>query len=86
MSCRVLTRGVEETLMNTLMQDAREAGVQAIIGEYIPTPRNALVSDWYSRMGFASIETDPSGACRYSANPASYAAANSFLEVRRAAR
>jgi FkbH-like protein len=86
MSCRVLTRGVEETLMNTLMQDAREAGVQAIIGEYIPTPRNALVADWYSRMGFAPIETDPSGACRYSANPASYAAANSFLEVRRAAR
>jgi predicted enzyme involved in methoxymalonyl-ACP biosynthesis len=71
--------------MNILMRDAREAGVQAIIGEYVPTPRNALVADLYSRMGFASIEADPSGAARYSANPASYAAANSSLEVRRGA-
>jgi FkbH-like protein len=85
MSCRVLTRGVEETLMNLLMQDAREAGVQAIIGEYIPTPRNTLVADLYSRVGFASIGMDPSGSTRYSADPASYVAANSFMEVRRAA-
>jgi FkbH-like protein len=83
MSCRVLTRGVEETLMNMLMQDAREAGVQAVIGEYIPASRNALVADLYSRMGFAALERDPSGASRYSASPASYVAAISFLEVRR---
>ena len=86
MSCRVLARGVEETLMNILMQDAREAGVQNIIGEYVPTPRNAVVADLYSRMGFASIGTDPSGTSRYSAIPASYVSANSFLEVRRPAR
>jgi FkbH-like protein len=86
MSCRVLTRGVEEALMNNLMQDAREAGVEAIIGEYIPTPRNTLVADLYSRMGFASIEIDPSGACRYSASPASYVALPSFLKIRRPAR
>jgi predicted enzyme involved in methoxymalonyl-ACP biosynthesis len=74
---------VEETLMNILMQDASDAGVQAIIGEYIPTPRNAVVADLYRRMGFTLTEVDPSGAARYSAMPESYIAAKSFLEVRR---
>jgi predicted enzyme involved in methoxymalonyl-ACP biosynthesis len=83
MSCRVLTRGVEDTLMNILMHDAREAGIRAVVGEYVPTARNALVADLYSRMGFAPIATDPSGASRYCANPATYTAATSYLEVRR---
>jgi FkbH-like protein len=83
MSCRVLTRGVEETLMNILMQDACDAGVQAMIGEYIPTPRNAVVAELYRRMGFTLTEIDPSGASRYSAMPESYIAAKSFVEVRR---
>jgi len=83
MSCRVLTRGVEETLMNILMHEAREAGIPAVVGEYVPTPRNALVADLYSRMGFAPVATEPGGAFRYSADPATFAAASSFLEVRR---
>ena len=83
MSCRVLMRGVEEALMNLLMQDARDAGVETIIGEYIATPRNALVADLYSRLGFVPIEVDARGVARYSANPASYTAGNCFLEVRR---
>ncbi len=83
MSCRVLMRGVEEALMNLLMQDARDAGVETIIGEYISTPRNALVADLYSRLGFIPIKVDARGVARYSANPASYAAGNCFLEVRR---
>ena len=82
MSCRVLTRGVEETLMNILMDEARAAGIGSVVGEYVPTPRNALVADLYSRMGFTPISTDPSGVARYSANPLTYTAAISFLEVR----
>jgi FkbH-like protein len=82
MSCRVLTRGVEETLMNILMQEAREAGVRTVVGEYVPTPRNALVANLYARMGFAPIATEPSGVCRYSPDPATFTAASSFLEVR----
>jgi FkbH-like protein len=83
MSCRVLTRGVEETLMNMLMGEAHAAGIGCVVGEYVPTPRNALVADLYSRMGFALMATDPSGAARFSADPASFTAATSFLEVRR---
>jgi FkbH-like protein len=83
MSCRVLTRGVEEALMNILMDEARAAGIGSVVGEYVPTPRNALVADLYSRMGFTLIATDPSGTLRFSANPATFTATTRFLEVRR---
>jgi len=83
MSCRVLMRGVEEALMNLLMQDARDAGVEVVLGEYIPTARNALVADLYGRLGFVRIEVDARGVARYSADPTSHVAGKCFLEIRR---
>jgi len=32
---------------------AAEHGFQKVIGEYIPTPKNAMVKDLYEKMGFA---------------------------------
>lgn len=52
MSCRVLKRGVEEFVMNKLVSDARELGYERIVGEYIPTKKNAMVASLYEEMGF----------------------------------
>ena len=52
MSCRVLKRGMEEFTMNQMVKHAGIAGIERIIGEYIPTPKNAMVKDLYSQMGF----------------------------------
>lgn len=52
MSCRVLQRGVEEEIFNALLSQAKERRVNQIIGTYIPTKRNKLVSDLYGRFGF----------------------------------
>ncbi len=52
-SCRVLERGVEETLMNLLVAQARDAGIARLAGEYVPTARNSMVADFYPRLGFA---------------------------------
>lgn len=84
MSCRVLSRGVEETLMNLLMAEARAAGVETVAGEYLPTPRNALVADFYPRLGFSPAEnaTPSPGAC-YRAHPASHVRLKSFIEIKR---
>ena len=68
MSCRVLMRGVEETLMNLLVARARAAGVKRIEGEYIPTPRNAMVADFYPRLGFAPAG-EHGGAARFACVP-----------------
>jgi FkbH-like protein len=53
-SCRILERGVEAAIMNALEAAATAAGAARIIGEYFPNARNALVADFYPRMGFAA--------------------------------
>lgn len=55
MSCRVLKRGMEEFIVNHLIREAAKNGFAAVIGEYIPTPKNAMVKGIYPAMGFAKI-------------------------------
>lgn len=55
MSCRVLKRGMEECIINNLVSIAKEKGYKKIVGEYIKTPKNNMVQDFYKRMGFEEI-------------------------------
>jgi len=52
MSCRVLKRGMEEFIINTVINEAEKEGIDQLIGEYIPTAKNKMVADIYERMGF----------------------------------
>lgn len=54
MSCRVLKRGVEETVLNGIVAIAKEAGCNTVVGEYLPTAKNGLVKDHYQNLGFAA--------------------------------
>jgi FkbH-like protein len=57
MSCRVLQRGVEQFVRNELVDLCRAANCERLLGTFIPTAKNGMVSDLYGRLGFA-----PSGA------------------------
>jgi FkbH-like protein len=52
MSCRVLKRGMEEFIVNQMVSAADRIGVERLLGEYIPTPKNKMVKDLYAGMGF----------------------------------
>jgi len=52
MSCRVLKRGMEHYVLNTIVTVTKEAGYETIIGEYIPTLKNEMVKDHYLNLGF----------------------------------
>ncbi|MBI3878953.1 MAG: HAD-IIIC family phosphatase [Verrucomicrobia bacterium] len=54
MSCRVLKRQVEETVLNELARLARARGCARLAGVYLPTAKNEMVRDFYPRMGFAA--------------------------------
>jgi FkbH-like protein len=54
MSCRVLKRSMEEFTVNQMVNHTRAAGMERVIGEYLPTPKNAMVKDIYAQMGFAA--------------------------------
>lgn len=74
MSCRVLKRGMEEFIIDTIVRTAAENGFTKVIGEYIPTPKNAMVKDLYEKMGFARA-----GENRFEANVADFAYHKTFI-------
>lgn len=55
MSCRVLKRTMEAFIINTIMEEAEKAGAEKVIGEYIKTPKNAMVEHIYEEMGFRPV-------------------------------
>ncbi len=58
MSCRVIGRNVETAFLARIVADARSSGAKRIIGEYIPTKKNAPAKDVYERHGFTNIGTE----------------------------
>jgi FkbH-like protein len=50
-SCRALSRGVEEVLWAELVNRAAAKGMQRIHGNYLPTAKNSLVANLYDRFG-----------------------------------
>jgi FkbH-like protein len=61
MSCRVLGRRVEETILQYLVDRARAAGIIEIIGQYIPTAKNGLVRDHFRKLGFNQTDEQQNG-------------------------
>lgn len=55
MSCRVIARGVEQYLMNEVIGHARRLGLERVSGEFIPTAKNAMVTDFFARFGFTKV-------------------------------
>ena len=58
MSCRVIGRTAEQFLFAHVLERCRALGYKRLIGEYIPTKKNALVAQLYPSLGFAQIEND----------------------------
>ena len=75
MSCRVLKRGMEEFIVNKILQTAGEQGFKTVVGEYIPTPKNAMVKDLYEKMGFTRI-----GENRFAADVDRFTDHKTFIE------
>lgn len=61
MSCRVLGRKVEHTVLGEILRQARAAGIRKLTGTYKPTDRNKLVAGHYAKLGFTKIGEEGSG-------------------------
>jgi FkbH-like protein len=82
MSCRVLGRRVEDAVLQELLLQARERGVDRIVGIYHPTERNKLVEDHYAKLGFALAERQQDGTTVWQLSVAETPIATLPLEVR----
>lgn len=52
MSCRVLQRQVEFSLLNEIVESTLAKGFETIQGKYIPSPKNGIVAQHYDKLGF----------------------------------
>ena len=66
MSCRVLGRTVEKTMLEHLCRRAAELGCASLQGTYIPTEKNAMAADAYAKCGFDLVsQNERHGVWRY---------------------
>lgn len=61
MSCRVLKRDMEYAMMDSLVEKAKNEGIQIIKGFYYPTAKNGMVKDFYYKQGFTKTSEDENG-------------------------
>ena len=52
LSCRIMGRGVEEIMMNQIIEKAKSSGIKKIKGEFIPTKKNKPAENFYEKLGF----------------------------------
>jgi len=52
LSCRIMGRGVEEIMMNQIIEKAKSSGVKRIKGKFISTAKNKPAEDFYEKLGF----------------------------------
>ncbi len=81
MSCRVLGRQVEQATLNLLVEEARRQGYKALIGEFRPTPKNALVRDHYATLGFLADGTDDGGNSRWHLSLDEFVPFDTFIDI-----
>ena len=79
MSCRVIGRTLEATVLQELARAAEAQGCGAIEGTYLPSAKNELVRELYGRLGFERVDD-----ARWRYDLGAGAPANEFIQVVRA--
>ncbi len=81
MSCRVLKRGLEDVMMNAVIEKARHQGIEAVIGHYYPTAKNAMVKNFYQDMGFSKVVENADGSSEWSMEVSKYISKKTHILV-----
>jgi len=61
MSCRVLSRGMEEFICKEIISLAQLDGCVRLLGRYVPSKKNHLVAGLYERLKFLKCQEDEDG-------------------------
>ena len=81
MSCRVVGRSAERLLFSLVLERSRAAGVERIIGEYIPTSKNHLVATLYEELGFVKAASADQTVVRFALDVSTAAAPASWISL-----
>jgi len=81
MSCRVLGRRVEELVLAHIADAALSAGATRLIGVYLPTKKNSLVAEHFSKLGFSKVSDLPDEGTEWALDLAGYQAPDLPIHV-----
>lgn len=82
MSCRVLKRGMEYAMFDSLVEKCREKKISTIYGYYYKTSKNAMVAEFYKDMGFTRSDLCDSGDSVWEYTiPDDYSQKNKYISV-----
>lgn len=81
MSCRVLGRQVEQATLNIVAAEARRLGATRILGTFRPSPKNAMVKDHYSNLGFLPLCSDDDGRSHWMLDLDSFVPADTLMRI-----
>jgi len=59
MSCRVMGRNIEKDFLSEIEKTITSKGKNSIISEYIPTPKNSVVKDFWTDNGYVELDNKP---------------------------
>lgn len=68
MSCRVMGRHIEDTVIDAIEEKMKRYGIKQIEAKYIPTAKNKPVEDLMERLGYRLVQRDNNGIkcyCRF---------------------
>jgi FkbH-like protein len=82
MSCRVLKRDMEFAMLDALVERASAAGINTLVGYYLPTRKNGMVADHYERLGFTRLSSNLADAPVFSLSVSGYSPRNTHIKVR----
>jgi len=72
---------MEEATLNLAAALAQQLGGRALIGEYRPTKKNAMVKEHYQRLGFTVMEEQADGGSRCRLDLEGFQPAETFIKV-----
>ncbi len=84
MSCRVLKRDMEFAMLDALARRAMDRGIHHLAGTYLPTKKNAMVANHYSRLGFSPAPAPseaPEGTTCWTLDLTGYSDKNTHIRV-----
>jgi FkbH-like protein len=86
LSCRVLKRTVEDSVVAFLVEAARDAGAEMVVGHFMPSRKNAVAAALYEARGFSRDADDQSGVQRFIRRTSETVAASPWITLQRPER
>jgi FkbH-like protein len=79
LSCRVISRTIEQSMLAYIITLAENNNCQSVIGYYYPTTKNKQVSDFYPKFGFEQINENE---YRFVLNSSQKLAASPYIQMK----